>query len=318
MKLHVKLTYFLVCLTFTPNFASATAYLKSRTSVLATENKNCEAYLHARDDAKGLPIVVLLAGTGVYSTRDIAEGNPFAKTLIDEKKAVFLSIDKPGISYDETSSTHFKIDDEVYNRYTQKDLIACVINAIKWASATPFSTESSDIYFLGHSEGTQISIRAYDEVLKNNAINANRIKGFFLSGLVMKSWDDIINSQFSDPIEKIKFWNAYQEHDDTALRRTGDLAYAYWNDILATESNETLFKKLALLKPDAFVQVYQGLQDENTSTKPVMDFENWNRDRLKQGEPGWRFQAHYYQAGHSLNLAAINDMIFAFMVYLTP
>lgn len=135
----------------------------------------------------------------------------------------------------------------------------------------------------------------------------------------MDSWTDIINYQLSsDPDKQSKFWAAFQAHDDVTLRTIGGLAYAYWADIQATEPNETLLKQLARLNPKAFIQVYHGLKDGNTIAQPVMDFENWNRDRLKQNKAGWNFQVRYYQADHGLNLAAVNDMIFALLAYLTP
>jgi hypothetical protein len=171
---------------------------------------------------------------------------------------------------------------------------------------------------LGHSEGSQVSIRAYQRLLAENETTAKRVKGLFLSGLVMNSWTDIINSQITDPKQNEEFWNAYKSHDDLKLRNYGELAYAYWQDILSTEANQVTLQGLAQIAPGAFLEIYHGLNDVNTLPKPVMEFEKWNKERRKQSLPSLRLQARYYQAGHNLNLAALNDMIFAFLAYLNP
>lgn len=269
-------------------------------------------------ESKNLPIVVVLAGTGIYSTAELVENNPVVKTIVEQKKAVVISVDKHGITFSESAPDHYLLDDITYNKYTQSDLINCVLNGIKWASTTSFSSSESNIYFMAHSEGTQVAIRTYEQSLAQNLDLSKRIQGFFLSGLVMNSWKEIVNTQITDPIENIKFWDAYNNQDDTTLRRFGDLAYAYWNDILSTQSNQMTLEHLSENATPAFFQVYQGLNDENTIAKPVMDFEQWNKKRRAQNLSNLKFQARYYQADHGLNLAALNDMTFAFLAYLTP
>ena len=299
-----------------PSQASASEYLRVTQSVSGVSNRICVAYIHGLQDSAKLPIVVSLSGTGVYTTGNLVTDNPVAQTLIDQKKAIVLSIDKPGIAFSEAAPNQFTIDDSIYNQYTQRDLIQCVINAIKWASTTKFATPMSDIYFLGHSEGTQIAIRAYKELLAVDSGTAARVQGLFLSGLVMEPWEKIINSQLSDPTDNAKFWDAFRLQDDAKLRSFGDLAFAYWEEIFGAESNEITLKLLAKNNPFAFLEVYQGLKDENTHAQPVMDFESWNRQNLNQSLPAWKLRARYYQAGHGLNLAALNDMIFALLAYL--
>ena len=134
----------------------------------------------------------------------------------------------------------------------------------------------------------------------------------------MNSWSEIINAQITDPVENKKFWDAYVNKDDKTLKSYGDLAYAYWNDILATEANKASLEQLSQAAAPAFFQIYQVLNDENTFPKPVMDFESWNKERRHQSLPSLKFQARYYQADHGLNLAAMNDMIFALLAYLSP
>lgn len=298
------------------SFQNANAALRLQSSVQATSDKSCNVYLNALPDSEDLPIVIVLAGTGIYSTGDLIDYNPVVKTIVEQKKAIVVSIDKPGISFSESNENHYSIDETVYNRYTQRDLIDCALNSISWASSTPYSTEMSDVYFMAHSEGTQVAVRAYQKALSQNLDVSLRIKGFFLSGLVMDSWENIINSQITDPNEKKTFWDAYNNQDDETLKTFGDLAYPYWNDILSTPDNKTSLENLAQVAAPAFFQIYQGLNDENTLPKPVMDFELWNKDRRRQNLSNLKFQARYYQADHGLNSAAMNDMLFAMLAYL--
>ena len=304
-------------------FISATgaASAQSRMSrfVAATGGRRCMAYLHTSGDSKKHPLIVNLAGTGIYSMGDLSEMNPVAGFLVRKEKAVVLSIDKPGIVYAKNAPKHFRIDDAVYNQHTQRDLVECVIHAIDWASATGRTHPSGDIYFLTHSEGTQISVRVLKKLLdERKGKVVARIKGLFLTGLVMQSAKKIINSQITDPVRNAKFWRAIQRQDDTVLRSITDVAFAYWKDILSTEPNEKTLKELAVRGVKVPLQIYQGLQDKNTTAQPVLAFEAWNRRRLRERLPALRLQARYYQADHSLNLAAVDDMIFAFLAYLEP
>lgn len=300
------------------SFQNADAALRLQSSVQGTSDKTCNVYLNVMPDSQNLPIVIILAGTGIYSTGNILENNPIVKTVVEQKKAIVISIDKPGISFNEGSETNYLIDESIYNQYTQRDLIACVLNSIKWASAAPYSATQSDVYFMAQSEGTQVAVRTYQQALTQSLEVSQRIKGLFLSGLVMDSWDNIINSQITDPTEKKIFWDAYNNQDDKTLKTFGDLAYPYWNDILSTEANKTSLENLAQVAAPAVFQIYHGLNDENTLPKPVMDFELWNRDRRRQSLPSLKLQARYYQADHGLNSAAMNDMLLAMLGYLSP
>lgn len=300
------------------SFQNVEAAQRLQNTVKGTLDKTCNVYLHTMPESKDLPIVVVLAGTGIYSTGDLDETNPVVQTIVAQKKAIVISIDKPGISFSQDTEGHYLLDEAAYNRYTQRDLIECVLNSIEWASSTPYATSQSDVFFMAHSEGTQVAVRTYWQSLSQNSELSRRMKGFFLSGLVMSSWTDIINSQVTDSVENKKFWDAYRNQDDKILKSYGDLAYAYWSDILATETNEASLEHLSQAGASAFFQIYQGLNDENTLSKPVMDFEVWNKERRNQKLPSLKFQARYYQADHGLNLAAMNDMRFALLAYLSP
>ena len=234
-----------------------------------TENKKCTYYLNGEFKLNS-KILVFLGGTGIYTTGSEYIDHPITSIIHDEKKALILTIDKPGIVYSKGSTNNLNLDESIYDQYTQDDLINCTINALNSIISDNKELKFSEIYFLAHSEGTQIATRALKKLILENQSIQTQIKGFFLSGLVMNSWKDIINFQITDPNENQLFWKAYQNKDDATLKSYGDLAYKYWSNILVTDTNEEILKSLATLKPNCFFSVYQGLNDENTIAKPVM------------------------------------------------
>ncbi|MBX3033532.1 MAG: hypothetical protein KF865_06350 [Bdellovibrionaceae bacterium] len=268
--------------------------------------------MHAVEGVRDLPILLMLGGTGVYSTGDAVENNGILKSLVDRKKVIVLTLDKPGISYSATAPRHFVIDDLMYNQYTQRDLVRCAGNALKWVSEARYASTYSNIHFLTQSEGTQVAVRIYDALSKQDPGMARRIRSMFMVGLVMRPWRDIINAQLPDPAENANFWKAYQNRDDVTLRSFGGLAYAYWNEILSVESNEDALRRLAAQGPAASLQIFHGLKDVNTLVQPVMDFEVWNNSRLQSKSPRWDLAARYYNAPHGLNMAAFRDILSAF------
>ena len=319
-----RLQWLLIAITLLSSaLVQAGVSLRAQTHVKGTDDKTCAAYLHgpeieegATDNAKALPLIFAISGTGIYSARRMVEIHPVTKALLDQKKVMVLSVEKPGISYLSAATPGHLIDDAVYNRHTQRDLIQCAIEALKWAQTTDFSLPTTPVYFVVHSEGTQVSLRVLKDLLTSDATTAARIKGIFASALVLQGWRDLINQQIGDATERAKFWKAYQNRDDKTLRNYGHLAYAYWHDILATEANEENLKALARTDVKTFLHVYHGLNDLNTRAKPVMDFESWNSGRRDKLLPAWLLSARYYQAGHALNQSAVDDMVAAILAEL--
>lgn len=72
---------------------------------------------------------------------------------------------------------------------------------------------------------------------------------------------------------------------------------------------------LAESKAPATFQLFQGLDDTAAPAAEVMDFESWNEQRLAAQQPGLTLGVRYYQAGHELNMSAVNDMLFAWLTY---
>lgn len=301
-----QIRFYIFCIIFLSSFATNAATYRTAWQVSGDKGKSCTAYLHG-SAPMGRPLVLMLAGTGIYTTGDMVQNNPLVETLISEKKATLLTLDKPGISYSQASKSHFVIRDEIYNQYTQRDMIFCTLNALREASLHGVSPRSN-IYILGFSEGTQITARVYAFLLRSDATFAARIKAMFWGGLVMDPWAQIISMQIQSPEERAKFKKAYATKDDATLRTFGDLAYAYWADIFSTESNIETLHKMTLHSPDALIHIYHGLQDQNTSPKPVIEFDRWNSDRYRNALPALKARFHYYQAGHELNREAVTDI----------
>lgn len=108
--------------TFTA-FAQA-SYLQQQTTVKALDGKSCDAYLHALPESKGLPVIIALGGTGLYSTGDMVEQNGVLSTVVDLKKAVVVTIDMPRIHFSAAAKNGYTIDDAVFNSHTQRDSVA--------------------------------------------------------------------------------------------------------------------------------------------------------------------------------------------------
>ena len=304
-----------IALMATSAFAES-KYRRLKTQVRGIGDRNCTAYLHSLTGAAGLPVVLSVMGTGLYTTAKSDDLPSAVQYMVDQGKVSALTIDKPGIEESESLPEGFTVVDSAYNAYTQRDLIECADRALDWAMAQTVSASNVSVFFVGHSEGVQVLVRLLQKIQAQDSAKASRIKLAILSGLPMMRWEEIINAQVTDPVENAQFWSAYEKHDDVALRGFGDLAFAYWDDILKTEALTDTFKNLALTGPNISFQFYQGIHDQNTAVGPVFDLESWNLDRLKAKLPGLHLSARYYQAGHGLNLAALNDMIFAISGFL--
>ncbi|HLD99362.1 MAG TPA: hypothetical protein VJB59_03845 [Bdellovibrionota bacterium] len=282
------------------------------------EGKNglsCIAYLNINDGStRPLPLIVSVAGTGVYSNGAAPDQSSPEGYLFISGKVNVLTIDKPGIQYS-SSDPGYTLDDKVYSQYTQETLITCLQNALTWALQN--DRVGPGVFLMGHSEGAQVVTRVYSLLLQNNSTVAAQIRALFLSGIPMDGWKDIINWQMRD-CDSVRqdFWKAIQTKDTAALRKVGNLGHPYWEEILRTEPLRQTMERLATMTPSASFQFYHGLKDQNTRVDAVTDFETWNRARTIEGKPALRLAARYYNAEHYLNLAAMNDMIFNILARL--
>lgn len=284
-------------------------------SVKGTSALPCATYLYLPEGKTDLPLVVTLNGTGMYSTGSAEEITPAVGYMMEkEGKVAVLTIDKPGISFNQSKDSKFDIDFAVYDLHTQRDLVSCVQNAIAWAYTQPQLKTDGNIFMVGHSEGSQVIIRVLKSLKLNSPTIYKRVRSVFLSGLPMSGWNEIIKKQLSAEDFK-KFQTALKKGDNETLRSMGGVPAKYWQDIFSTEPlSQTLENSTQDLDGIDF-QISQGLEDANTQAAPVLKFEKDNAKRRLEGKPSLRFTARYYNAGHGLNGAAVNDLIFALLAY---
>src|SRR5262245_11032947 len=113
--------------------------------VNAVEGKKCKAYLHVDPDAHDVALAISLQGTGIYTTGHVSRIDPALRRLARERKLAVLTLDKPGVHADAT------VDDAMYERYSQEDLVACSRDALRWARDKSPVSMSGALYFSGHS-----------------------------------------------------------------------------------------------------------------------------------------------------------------------
>lgn len=279
--------------------------------------KTCQVFLHVPTKAGKFPLTFSVEGTGVYSTGITEELSPTSSYLVSESKSVVMTMDKPGIRFDSRLPSKYSIDDSIYNKYTQDDLVACGIEAMNWAMSNDRVDVSKGAVFLGHSEGSQVLSRIYEASLRKNLGWVKNIVLIELDGLPMSSWKDIINSQLGEE-KKTAFWDAFSRKDDVILRKIGgDVAYAYFDNIFSQPTLTETFQSLASLDAKVPIEVFQGIEDKNTQMGPVAAFEKANAENRRDKKPALKFSARYYSADHHLNGTAVNDMIVIWLGYMT-
>lgn len=283
-----------------------------RTVVSGTEKKNCNIQLRIpRESTTPLPIFFLQNGSGLYSMEDEGRIPPNVRYLYNRSQIAILSMDKPGMSFEEDKV----IEGEDYNRYTQDDLITCAENTLKWVSSER-SVDSQRIFLIGHSEGAMVFSRLVAKFAVSNREMLRSIQMLSLSGVPLEGFKDLINRQIGDADLNKSFWTAYEKRDDATLKKMTSLPYSYWENILAQPSLRETFEELAESELDLSIQIFQGLADANTPAKNVMELERWNMTRAVNGSTAMPLSIRYYQAGHGLNLTAINDSIMIWKMYL--
>lgn len=281
-----------------PNGALAEPHLVTQVTVSGTEDKSCQAYFHNRSGEVRFPLILSLKGTGIYTTARSTQVEQALQLLYRQGRVTVLTLDKPGIRTDAT--TNPVVDDALYNRYVQEDLVRCASEALKWAAAHGVGT--GPILLSGHSEGSQIAVRLLASLMTERSPLASRISAAFLSGLPLGSWRTMLSGQLSEG-HRDKFFLAFARRDDVALRRFGNLSAAYLGSVFTQEPLDQTFDRLAKLGSKTELYIYQGLMDLNTPVAPVQALES----KIRQ-QGGLTLTARYYSAGHTLNRKAVYDI----------
>jgi hypothetical protein len=66
------------------------------------------------------------------------------------------------------------------------------------------------------------------------------------------------------------------------------------------------------------LQLFHGLADRNASPDEVRALERWSDQRTDDGLPTLDLCARYYEAGHGLNRAAVEDIVRVVQSALAP
>ncbi|MFN7135036.1 MAG: hypothetical protein ACK4N5_23370, partial [Myxococcales bacterium] len=81
----------------------------------AAAGRSCAAYLAVpQKPPRDLPVVLAMAGTGIYSNARSAAEDPIAVSLLAQRKAAWLTFDKPGITAPSRGRRPV-VDDATYN-----------------------------------------------------------------------------------------------------------------------------------------------------------------------------------------------------------
>ncbi|MEM7279846.1 MAG: hypothetical protein AAF385_17185, partial [Pseudomonadota bacterium] len=150
-------------------------------------------------EANPAPAIVLIPGSGELGPEGIVPpvnspaNEPSLSTISSFASAFYdagyhtLQLGKPGVehfsSWDKFMARDNFYNEEMWNALTWGDLIQNVQSAIDYLNSDP-SVDSSQIYLLGHSEGSVIAIDAASEI--------QGIKGLFLMGLVGREISEVI------------------------------------------------------------------------------------------------------------------------------
>lgn len=268
--------------------------------------KQCAVYFHHQGASLVWPLLFSLRGTGVYSTASVGRLDPSERALVEQGLVTVVTLDKPGISVN--SDAGVQVDDGQYNSYTQEDLGRCSLNALTWAFAqNPPPIKRFYVLLSGHSEGSQVIVRLFDQMLRRRDPLAARIQGLFLSGLPMTGWRQLLSDQLSEP-DRSTFFTALQRQDNAVLRSYGNLSYDYLSAVFRQEPLADTLTNLVNRGSDARFFIYQGLSDKNTPAAAVMAFVANNRIRRSKHQSSLPVRARFYPAGHALNARALSDI----------
>jgi hypothetical protein len=266
-------------------------------SVGATDDKACQAYFHTRTGQIHYPIVLSLKGTGVYTTGGRGDVELALRALYASGRITVLTIDKPGI---DSSAARPLVNDALYNRYVQEDLVRCATNALTYAADA--TKAPGAVFVSGHSEGAQVAVKILDRLTADAGPRAAWVKALFLSGLPLGDWRRMIAGQLNGG-DRRTFFTAFEQRDDAVLRSFGNLSTAYLTQAFAGEPLDKTLARHAGRGVKAEFNVYQGLADRNTPAAAVRVLERANL----QG-PALNLKVHYYPTDHGLSRAAVMDI----------
>lgn len=265
--------------------------------VRGTGDLTCAVYLHTPPGQAPVPLVLSMGGTGLYSNGENGAVAYF-EPLVERGVAAVVQFDKPGVRFDGA----LRVDDATYDRYTVDDLVACADGALAHAITTLGDRFDGRVVVAGHSEGAVVAIHLLD------AHSERRPTAVVLSGAPLAAWDDILDAQLSRA-ERRALDRAIDRDDAAAARAIAPVGPAYHRQALAAEAPGAVLRRLGEAGLPVPLQLFHGLADRNASADEVRALERWSDQRAEGDLPTLDLCARYYEAGHGLNRAAVEDIV---------
>ena len=151
------------------------AVAQGGTFVVASDSgAQCTAHLSVDPGAEEAALVLVMAGTGVYSSADLGD---WLDEAVGVGQVAVLTIDKPGVLGVDDSG-EVRLDAATFATYQPQDLVDCADQALGWASEQNGVDGDHRILF-GHSEGALVSVALLE---RWRPWNLDGVAGVVLSG----------------------------------------------------------------------------------------------------------------------------------------
>jgi predicted esterase len=278
------------------------------TSIPLGKGRACTAFLFASAEAKGLPVLLEMAGTGEYHMGGGPQNNPMAAGLVAKSGLAFLTFNKPGVTTDDAAPNGFRIDDSVYNQYTPKELVSCAVGALAWASKDPHVGATSPVVVHGHSEGAIIATHALLRLTETKDPLATRVSAVLLSGTPGGAMKDIVKAQADKHNEWPAHTAALEKNDDAFFRKNGGVGAGTMRALVDVPPLTETFASLAEAGTKTRIALFHGRSDTAVPVEMAEALYAENRARSVEGQRVLDLSLREYIGGHSLNAGAFHDM----------
>jgi hypothetical protein len=262
-------------------------------SLPAAEGLVCSGYL-AWNEEPVRDVFLVINGSGTLSNAFV---HPTFERVMSTNQVGYATYDKPGIQAPFNDPAALRRDAALLERYTLGHGITCATGALRWAREQ--FGPAVRLHVRAHSEGTLVTLYAYEALLDTDAATANAIETLVLSGLALEPFDQILERQLAAAPRGAEWRRALGACDWAELQKHGGVSCAYVEDAARRPSGRSMFERLAARTPGVRLHVFHGTSDWNTPVGPVRELEAWN---AAQGH--LRVQFHYYDGGHNGSDAA--------------
>ncbi|MBL8680483.1 MAG: hypothetical protein JNK05_14995 [Myxococcales bacterium] len=246
-------------------------------------------------------VFLVINGSGSLSNAFV---HPAMRDVLGAHPVAYATFDKPGIRAPFEQPTAVQRDFVAFERYTLGHGTACAMDALRWARER-FGA-ATRLHVIGHSEGTLVSLYAYDALLDQDPALAAQIKTLVFSGLALESIANIFARQLADLRGGERIRAAFASCDQRVINNSpfAGTSCAYLRDAAERPSGRAMFERLATRSPTARMHVVHGESDLNTPVRFVRELEAWN---THAGHLPITFR--YVAGGHNGNAAVRAELL---------